>query len=130
MAVIHAETAEEHDTIPLCPMCHQMDQVRHVAEAYSRGVVQLREPDSPTPKKQKLKSWPWIVVALLYVASHAALFVQMGGESAFGSWPRPFQYLEVVVIAASLLILLVLSLRAFGRLLSAQQETAWRQPTS
>lgn len=128
MAVIHAETAEEHGTIPSCPMCHQMDQVRHMAEAYSRGLVQFRAPDGPTPKNQKFKVWPWAVVALIYLASHAALFVQMGGGSAFDSWPRPFQYLEVTVIAASVLVVVALSLRVFARLLRAQQETVWQYP--
>jgi hypothetical protein len=112
MAIFQAETTESSRTTPLCPLCHQMDQVQRLAEAYSRGDVHFSRPEGPPPWKRPFKVWPWAIIALAYVVVHGILLVQMGGAQAFASWPPVWQFLEVLALLVGLIIVVLLCLFA------------------
>ena len=126
MAANPRENTHTLSQVPACPLCHQNDQVQKLQTAYERGLVRMQAP--PLSRREK-RWWLWILVAaLVYGGANLYLFAQLGGGPGFGSWPLPFQILEVVIIEVVLIIGLALSVLAFARLIHTRQETVWQYP--
>ncbi len=115
---------------PDCPVCHRSDQVQTMQAASQPGRVELQEPSSPEKSRPV---WPWVIVGGIVVICAAIqffLFIQVGGPAGLGSWPVPFQILEVAGAAIILVLLASLSLLAFRHLATTNRETVWRYPTT
>lgn len=126
MAARQAENIQTLSQVPPCPLCHQADQVQPLQTAYERGSLQFQPP--PTPRRIKALL-PWIIAAVvLYGGAQLFLFVQLGGNLGFGSWPLALQILEVGVIEVVLLIGLAASVLVFGHLINTRRESVWQYP--
>ncbi len=108
---------------PLCPVCHQADQVMTLQAAYESGISRLAPPPMPVGRVPMMK----YMVAGVAIVSIGAFFIIVLLVSA----PMPVwaQGVQVVITVAGIVVALVLSLLAFIRAVQGDLESQQLLPS-
>ncbi len=96
---------------PLCPVCHQADQVQTLQKAYESGIERFARPVMPVGRVPMMKTMA-IGVLITTIASFL-IIVLLGPGDNLPSWIRVIQ---VVVTIIAIVAVLALSLMAFVRI--------------
>jgi hypothetical protein len=74
---------------PLCPVCHQSDQVKTTQAAYDSGVAKCAPPDMPT---KTVSMMGYMVISLVLVGICIFLVMVLVGSETLGSGNLPAGY--------------------------------------
>jgi hypothetical protein len=108
---------------PLCPVCHQSDQVKTTQAAYDSGVARCAPPDLPT---KHVRMMPYILFSVIFLGFCAALiFILIGSESNISI---VVQSIIIALAVISILTALSLSYYAFQRVVAGDAAASERFP--
>ncbi len=120
-----AAQTEVPQQAPVCPICHQTDEVRTIQAAFDLGVEHLAPPAMPSSNARMM---PWIVAGfLIYLAGNFYLFVELAANS-HSTWPMYLQIGSAALSMLALIVGLVLSFLAVLRIVRAESEVTARYP--
>src|SRR5439155_11363960 len=74
---------------PLCPVCHQADQVKTTQAAYDSGVAKCAPPDMPTRRVSMLR---YIAISAVLVGVCIFLIIVLVGSESLGADRLPAGY--------------------------------------
>jgi hypothetical protein len=108
---------------PSCPVCKQADQVKTMRDAYDAGVSRCAPPDMPirTVNMSRTILFCTVLVGICVFS----ILVLIGSEANLG---LPIESVLVSITLISILTALVLSYRAFGRVVKGDNEATERFP--
>src|SRR5690349_6012804 len=117
--------ASTENPVPVCPVCHQSDQVKKLQAAYAAGVERLAPPAMPTGTFSMAR---FTLIGMALVAVGAFFILVFSGNGGLGSWGIPVQVVYVVLTLVAIVSALVLSLIAFQRITRGDLESQKRYP--
>jgi hypothetical protein len=74
---------------PLCPVCHQADQVKTTQAAYDSGVAKCAPPDMPT---RRVSMMPYLAISAVLVGVCIFLIIVLVGSESLGADRLPVGY--------------------------------------
>lgn len=116
---------QPENPVPVCPVCHQSDQVKKLQAAYASGVERLAPPAMPSSTFSMMRL---TVIGMALVAAGAFTILVFSGVNGLGSWAIPLQIVDIVIILIAIVAALVLSIIAFQRIGRGDLETQKRYP--
>jgi hypothetical protein len=96
---------------PVCPVCHQADQVQTLQQAYESGIQRFARPVMPVGRVPMMKTMA-IGVLITTIASFL-IIVLLGPGQALPDWIR---IIQVVITILAIVAVLVISFMAFIRI--------------
>ena len=117
--------ASTENSVPVCPVCHQSDQVKKLQAAYAAGVERLAPPAMPAGTVSMAR---FTVIGMALVAIGAFTILVFSGSGGLGSWAVPLQIVDVAIILIAIVAALVLSFVAFQRITRGDLESQKRYP--
>ncbi len=109
---------------PVCPVCHQADQVQTLKEAYESGIERFAPPPMPMGRAPMMRI---MAIGVGVVAAGSFLIIVLLVPTNMPVWG---QVIQVVLTVIAILVVLALSLLAFlrvvqGDIQSQQLLPAW-----
>jgi hypothetical protein len=109
---------------PVCPVCHQADQVQTLKEAYESGIERFAPPPMPVARAPMART---MAIGVGVIALCSFLIIVLLVPTNLPAWG---QIIQVVLTVIAILVVLALSLLAFlrvvqGDLQSQQLLPAW-----
>jgi len=95
---------------PVCPVCHQTDQVMTLQQAYESGIQRFARPVMPVGRVPMMKT---MAVGVLIVTIGSFLIIVLLGPGA--NLPDWIRIIQVVLTILAIVAVLVLSFMAFVR---------------
>ena len=117
--------ASTENPVPVCPVCHQSDQVKKLQAAYAAGIERLAPPAMPSSTFSMMR---FTVIGMALVAVGAFTILVFAGTNGLGSWAVPLQIVDIAIILIAIVTALVLSLIAFQRITRGDLESQKRYP--
>ncbi len=108
---------------PICPVCHQADQVKTAQGAYDTGVMRCAPPDMPT--KTVPLFLPFLLCVIFVGFFVFAIVILIGSEVTL---TPTFQYTLVGLTLICIIAALVVSYMAFQSVVKGDAEATLRFP--
>jgi Kef-type K+ transport system membrane component KefB len=103
---------------PVCPVCHQSDQVKKLQEAYEAGIERFAPPPMPG-KRVSMAKYMVIGMGLVFLGS---FFIIVTSVSVAPDVLNPVaELIQVVVTLVAIVITLIISFIAFQRALQGDE---------